>query len=335
MNLFIDANIFLDFYHLSGGDIEELKKLVALLEDGKITLFSCPQLREEIKRNRDGKISDSMKEFKKANFKVSFPAFCKQYDQYKEIRGLLTEANKKHSDLYAKAMEDVRASALAADSVISGLLEKSKNVEPDEPMYMAALKRFRMGNPPGKKKVTLGDEMNWESLLKGVPDGEGLVFISGDGDYCSPVDESALNSFLIDEWKSRKKSEVEFFRSLPDFLKAKFPHINLSSDVKVNGLIERLASSGSFATTHSVIASLSAHTEFSKPQVEDLVEIADLNSQVYWIIGDKDVRSFYKRVLDKYGDTMEAESRGKLEQLLNPPADEALQPEELDDEIPF
>ena len=40
MNLFIDANIFLDFYHLSGGDIEELKKLVALVENGDIVLFS-------------------------------------------------------------------------------------------------------------------------------------------------------------------------------------------------------------------------------------------------------------------------------------------------------
>lgn len=41
MNLFIDANIFLDFYHLSGGDIEELKKLVALVENGDIVLFTA------------------------------------------------------------------------------------------------------------------------------------------------------------------------------------------------------------------------------------------------------------------------------------------------------
>lgn len=45
MNLFIDANIFLDFYHLSGGDIEELKKLVALIEEGDVKLYSCKQFR--------------------------------------------------------------------------------------------------------------------------------------------------------------------------------------------------------------------------------------------------------------------------------------------------
>ena len=316
MNLFIDANIFLNFYHFSGGDIEELKKLIALLKKRKITLFSCPQLRDEIKRNRDGKINSAMKEFEKANFKVSFPAFCKQYKQCKEIQNLLDEVNRKHSCIFKKAMEDVRTYNLAADSVILELLENSQNIDSDEAIYEAAEKRFRTGNPPGKKKVTFGDEIIWESLLRGVPNGGDLVFISGDGDYCSPTDGSSLNSFLIDEWNEKKGAKVCFFQSLPDFLKAKFPDIKLASDVEVNGLIAHLASSGSFATTHSVIAALSTHAEFSKLQVEELVKITEFNTQVSWIISDHDVRSFYRRILDSYGDTMEAASREKLEKLL-------------------
>ncbi len=335
MNLFIDANIFLDFYHLSGGDIEELNKLVDLLEKKEMILFSCNQLREEIKRNRDGKVSESMREFKRVNFKVSFPAFCKQYGQYKEIRSLMNDANKRHSELYSKAMDDVQRSSLAADSVIKDLLDKSNNIELDDNTYHSALKRFRMGNPPGKKKVTLGDELNWESMLKGVPDGEDLIFISGDGDYCSPIDNNNINSFLSDEWKEKKKSRIEFFKSLSDFLKVKFPHINLTGDVEVNRLIERLSSSESFATTHSVIASLSAYSDFSKSQVEDLSESLDLNSQVNWIISDKDVRSFYMNILKNYGDVISVESKSKLEKYLFPSASEPEIRDNVDKKVLF
>jgi hypothetical protein len=34
--LFIDTNIFLSFYHLSGEDLEELNKLAVLIEKGQI-----------------------------------------------------------------------------------------------------------------------------------------------------------------------------------------------------------------------------------------------------------------------------------------------------------
>ena len=126
MNLFIEANIFLDFYHLSDGDIEELKKLVALVENGHIVLFSSPQIREEVKRNRDAKISHAIRDFRKASFKLSFPAFCKYYDEYEELRAHIKDANKKHAELVQKAMGDVKGRCLAADVLINDLLNKSQ-----------------------------------------------------------------------------------------------------------------------------------------------------------------------------------------------------------------
>ena len=332
MNLFIDANIFLDFYHLSGGDIEELKKLVALVENGDIVLFSTPQLREEVKRNRDAKISDAMRDFRKASFKLSFPAFCKHYDEYEELRTHINAANKKHADLVQKAMADVKARSLAADVLIDNLLGKSKVIEPEKKLFDAAIKRFRLGNPPGKKKVTIGDEINWESLLSGVPDNEDLVFISGDGDFCSPIDGDALNAFLLDEWESKKTSAIHFYKSLSDFLKDKFPHIHLASDVKTASLVERLAQSSSFATTHAVIASLGKVTDFPTHQVEELVSIAELNNQVGWIIDDDDVMEFYKGILAKYGDAMKPASKEKLEEMLEI---KEVGPDAIPDEVPF
>lgn len=332
MNLFIDANIFLDFYHLSGGDIEELKKLVALVENGDIVLFATPQLREEIKRNRDAKISDAMRDFRKASFKVSFPAFCKHYNEYEELRGHIKDANRKHAELVETAMDDVKGRCLRADILIDNLLGKSTEIEPVVKLFNAALKRFRLGNPPGKKKVTLGDEINWESLLEGVPDKEHLIFISGDGDFCSPIDGDALNAFLLDEWEKKKESDIHFYKSLSGFLKDKFPQIHLASDVKTASLIEQLAQSGSFATTHAVIASLSKVTDFPVHQVEELVNIAELNNQVGWIIDDNDVMEFYNGILGKYGDAIKPASREKLQEMLTPLEDWSAS---IPDDIPF
>jgi hypothetical protein len=39
INLFIDTNIFLSFFHLTNEDLEELKKLVALIEKKRNSSF--------------------------------------------------------------------------------------------------------------------------------------------------------------------------------------------------------------------------------------------------------------------------------------------------------
>ena len=329
MNLFIDTNIFLDFYHLSGADIEELNKLTALLEDGHIKLFVPRQLCEEFKRNRDSKIKDAMNEFQKAKFKISFPAFCKLYPEYGELQELLKSANTKHAELYQKAMNDVNAVSLKVAAIIAELFAKAHVIEITDAMFGKALHPFRMGNPPGKKKVTMGDEVNWDALLANAPNGEDLHLVSGDSDYAAAMDADKFNAFLDDEWKEKKNSSIIFHKSLQEFFKANYPQIKLASDVKKSMLIEKLAKSGSFATTHLVIAKLESMDDFSPAQVEQLIQIADMNSQVGWIIGDDDVLAFYSKLKEKYAGAISAESLGTLDQLLpdDQPAD--------DDEIPF
>ena len=144
------------------------------------------------------------------------------------------------------------------------------------------------------------------------------MVISGDGDFCSQIYGDVFNSFLFSEWSEKKTSEINFYKSLSDFLKHKFPHIHLASDVKTAALVEQLAQSGSFATTHAVIASLSKVADFPNQQIEELVSIAELNNQVGRIINDDDVSEFYKGILLKYGEVMKPTSRQKLEELFTP-----------------
>jgi hypothetical protein len=336
MNLFIDTNIFLDFYHLSGADIAELHKLTGLLESGDLKLFITDQLCDEFQRNRDNKIKDAMNVFNKPKLSITFPAFCKLYPEYIELKAMLEQANTKHSDLYKKAMDDVTAVKLKADAVIEVIFAGATLVVMSEKIYMKALKRFRMGNPPGKKSSTIGDEVNWEALLEAVPNGQDLYLVSGDGDYSAAMDSYKFNPFLDKEWSSKKGgSSIIFYKYISDFFKVSHLDIKLASDVKKNEpLIEALAQSGTFATTHLIIEKLNEIAGFSSAQVEQLIQIAQKNTQVAWIMSDLDVLSFYTRLLNEHGNNISIESRKALTQLLSE-EEKKKEPKEVDDDIPF
>jgi len=328
MNLFIDTNIFLEFYHFSGADIEELHKLTALLQEGGLKLFATSQLCEEFERNRDHKIKDALNEFNKTKFTISVPAFCKLYPEYKDLRATLNAASAKHAELSKKAIADVNARCLKADDVIHDLFAKANIITIVPEVFSSALKRFQSGNPPGKKKTTIGDELNWEALLYALPNKEILHLVSGDSDYAAAMDPDKINRYLESEWEFKKSSSVKFYKSLQDFFKANFPDIKIASDVRKNALIEQLSTSASFAVTHLVIKKLNEIKDFSPAQVEQLILIAEMNGQVGWIMGDNDLFEFYNFLLNKYAGDISPERLAILIGLLP-------QAPDIDDEIPW
>jgi len=316
MKLFIDTNVLLSFYHLTSEDIEELKKLIALIDSKQVMLLMPSHVEEEFHRNREGKIIDALKRLKETKFDMSFPAFCRDYSHYKELRKLLAQANAKHAELVKTITDDANQKSLNADSIIEKLFAKANKIEVTDKIYNAAVKRVDLGNPPGKKG-SLGDAVNWECLLAAVDDldTDDTYIISSDADYVSKLSEGDIHPYLEREWDKAKASCVFLFRQLSDFFKEQFPTIKLASEVQANLVIHELATSGNFAKTHSVIAKLDK-LEFSLPQVEQLISIPDINSQVGWIISDSDVHHFYSKLHSAYGDQLPEEQRKKLEELV-------------------
>jgi predicted nucleic acid-binding protein len=165
VNLFIDTNIFLSFFHLTSEDLEELKKLIVLIDNGEIRLFLPEQVKHEFVRNRGAKILDALRKLRDAKFSLSFPSFAKDYPEYGELRELLKKADALHAELVKKIRIDAVTEELSADKVVSALFAKSKSISMNDKIYLEALQRVRLGNPPGKKEA-LGDAVNWESLIK-------------------------------------------------------------------------------------------------------------------------------------------------------------------------
>jgi hypothetical protein len=255
-----------------------------------------------------------MKKLQEARFKIAFPAFVKDYPEYDELRILLDKAGKKHAELVETVTEDAIAGGLRADELVADLFEKATVIAVSDEIYLDALARVRRGNPPGKEN-SLGDAINWECLLATIDNGTEFHFVSEDKDFRSQLSPPEFNEFLEDEWEERKKSGINFYTKISDFFKTNFPNIKIASEVERDLLIEELRNSGSFATTHLVVAKLLKHTDFSPLQIEELVQIARSNNQVEWIIGDPDVHSFYASLL-KHEGKLPAEVAARLKALV-------------------
>jgi predicted nucleic acid-binding protein len=181
VNLFIDTNVFLSFYHLTNDDLEEIHKLTVLIEKKEVTLWLTEQVKDEFKRNRENKISDAIKKLKEQNSKPQFPQICKDYEEYPQIRELHKQYLQKLASLTKKVTDDVNERTLKADEKIAELFEKAQIINTPENLISKARFRMDVRNPPGKDG-SLGDAINWEGLLNSVDDNQKLYLVADDKD---------------------------------------------------------------------------------------------------------------------------------------------------------
>ncbi|MBN1449611.1 MAG: DUF4935 domain-containing protein [Anaerolineales bacterium] len=330
VNIFIDTNVYLSFFHFTNDDLEELRKLGFLLSQKEVSLFMPSQTLEEFRRNRDNKIEDAMKKFKDQRLDFQFPQFCKDYPEFENLRELQKTYSKVHNKLAEKVLSDIQAKSLKADSTFEELTQLSIEIPIDDEMYEKARRRLEVGNPPGKKG-SIGDALNWEALLTSVPDGENLCFISDDKDYASPLDQHVFNSFLAEEWFEKKRSNIKYYRSLSVFFREHYPDISLADEREKDKLIQELANSFNFAETHAIIGKLRKYSGFTIAQTNAIVDAAISNNQVSWIIQDGDVHDFIQSVIKGKEDQIDNSNLATLNEILNPDSEQ----EKFDKDFPF
>lgn len=316
MDLFIDTNIFLNFFHYSSDDLEELKKLAVVLREGRLRLLLPEQVVVEFHRNREAKIADSLKRLRDTRLSPQFPQMCKDYPEYDELRGHQRAFEEAHRRLIDQIIADVDAKSLKADALIESLFEVAVRIETTPALLDRARIRFDVGNPPGKNR-SLGDALNWEALLQQVDAGRDLHLVSGDSDYCSDLDDNRLDGFLAEEWETAKRARVSVFKRLSAFFRAEFPQIRLAAEAEKDLAIRDLGNSGSFSQTHGLVARLQQYADFTPAQLNEIVSAALTNNQVYWIAGDDDVHAFLSTVIQGHENQIEPENLAKLKELLD------------------
>jgi len=177
VNVFIDTCVFLSFYEYSNEDLNELGKLTDYIADEKIHLHLTQQVVQEFQRSRERIIAQVMGRLKEKDPSSRFPQMCKAYGEYKVLRQKLEDYSNARSSLLEAMEKDIVNESLAADTLMKKLFSSTRIIENAKAIVSKAKERTELGNPPGKTN-SIGDAINWETLLDLVEDGQDLYFIS-------------------------------------------------------------------------------------------------------------------------------------------------------------
>ncbi|MFK0690891.1 PIN domain-containing protein [Mesorhizobium sp. IMUNJ 23033] len=228
--IFIDTNIFLDFYRIGG---ESADRQLRALDRHRDSIITGDQIRMEFLKNRQKVIVDSISKLNKPS-KLSVPPIVTDYQPVKMLGKNLSEAQVQFSKIRTK-VEKILTNPLHNDPVFN-LVNRIFNhksplnlCRPDPQRFEIrnlARKRFVLGYPPRKNNDTsIGDAINWEWLIrcaKNSTENHSVMIVSRDGDFgVSYGNDMFLNDWLRREFKDRvsRKRNIQLTNRLTDALR--------------------------------------------------------------------------------------------------------------------
>ncbi|MEO0684627.1 MAG: PIN domain-containing protein [Cyanobacteria bacterium J06649_11] len=212
--IFIDTNIFLDFYRIRNSDVS-MSYLDQIIEHKDIVICGS-QVEMEYKKNRQRVVISSIGEInnKLPTLNLGFPAIIadsqptKMLEKYK--KGIKDQKKR-----IKERVEKVLKNPSRNDQVYRALQKLWKNNSSynlnrtNKQRFIIrelAQKRFMMGYPPRKKGDTsIGDAINWEWIIKCAEvSNKSIIIVSRDQDFGSHYgSESFIDDWLLQEFKER------------------------------------------------------------------------------------------------------------------------------------
>ncbi|WP_422837750.1 PIN domain-containing protein [Aquabacterium sp.] len=226
--LFVDTNIWLDFYRAR---TEAGLALLEHLEKVSDKLIVHYQLEMEYKRNRQSAIIEGMQELKPPTH-IPRPGLFSDAKAVKAMQGNLKAATDRVKSLKAK-LRKVLADPVKHDPVYQACqrlfhAETNLILTRNDPfrhiIRRRAFRRFLHGCPPRKKNDTsIGDALNWEWMIECALRHEAeLVIVSRDADYGAVFEDIAyINDHLKQEFSERvsRRRKILLYTKLSEALK--------------------------------------------------------------------------------------------------------------------
>lgn len=137
-----------------------------------------------------------------------------------------------------------------------------------------------------------GDKLDKSKVYKMMR--EGRIRYYAPADYSEGTQLDELVKAIIDRTATNERLEEIHFRCKKEHIEA--DKQNSEEEREKTNLLIALENSRSFTRTHEVIKNLSRYSAWSPEELALLFQIAVSNSQVKYIIKDKDVKLFYTRL---------------------------------------
>jgi len=126
---------------------------------------------------------------------------------------------------------------------------------------------------------------------------EGRIKYFAPADYSKGAELDKIVKSIIDRTVANEKLEAIHYQCKKENIEA--DKLNDEEEMKKIDLIIALENSGSFARTHEIVRGLQTITKWSDEDCEKLFKIGVSNTQVFFILGDTDLRTFYAKLLKK------------------------------------
>ncbi|MDD5140654.1 MAG: PIN domain-containing protein [Verrucomicrobiales bacterium] len=226
--IFIDTNIFLDFYRSQTDAGLSLLRRAEGIPDKLITTF---QVEMEFKKNRQEVIVESINALKPPT-DIARPAIFSDAKTFQLLQRDISNAKKRVARL-KHSLKQALAKPTTHDQVyriVQRLLTNETNFNLAQNnkerfrIRRKALRRFLLGHPPRKKNDTsIGDAINWEWIVHCAQNSNAeIIIVSRDSDYGVTLEkESFLNDSLAQEFRSRvsRKRKIRLCTRLSEALK--------------------------------------------------------------------------------------------------------------------
>ena len=228
--IFIDTNIFLDFYRINKND--EIKKVLNEIKKYKMFFINTEQSIDEFLRNRERAINNFVTDLRKQNYSIfnnNFIATLESYDDYFKSVKKANDATKNIIKECVALIEDNNKDIIY--KTYFSIFNIKKSYKRTDSIIDKAIKRKYIGNPPTSNgKTTCCDEIIWETLLENCS--EDLVIVSRDETFNDNY------NFLKKEYLEKNQKQLVVVSTISEAieLNGKFPIKileNLENDIVV------------------------------------------------------------------------------------------------------
>jgi predicted nucleic acid-binding protein len=300
-HVFIDTNVFLDFYRESQHKYDKdkldniLNKFIEKSDTYKV--YVTDYLKDEIFRNRAKVLKEQSDELsKKLKLTNGFSTVVRSLSTYDQFQKDLKSLEKSYQQLSNEFLKNSKDRLFDQDKFLSDFFEIYPIHQVSDAEKLAARDRFDFGYPPGKKD-SYGDALNWLYLLSAVPINTDLYLVSRDKDFSNPLEQKEINPYLAQEWHQKKNGKIIYLDSIVSLI-----HILDSADEEfektyISEQLDKLVNSPNFAETHSQISKLKSFVgKFTQEQIVQFITGFYKNPQINWISSDTDVKEFLRLI---------------------------------------